>query len=227
MATVYTIIVVLAVIIALFITLTVTNILQAGSKKAHTRSMADILGVDPKKATYDDIEKLSRKETMQLFITASTPDFKALNGEFKARLLSGGILGKSSEFFTHHVFPTGCITVHTKWIGKAFKPASDTSGQGYNIFEEKTKSGTRILRLRKIDTNLAPSKIARDNKNSFQINYSRYNKGTVHSMCDEIRKINENLYIGMGYMGLGGGSANPAPFALVGKPSPWVGPDKP
>jgi hypothetical protein len=116
--------------------------------------------------------------------------------------------------------------VHTKWIGKAFKPASDSSGQGYNIFEEKTKSGTRILRLRKIDTNLAPSKIARDNKNSFQINYSRYNKGTVHSMRDEIRKINDNLYIGMGYMGLGGGSANPAPFALVGKPSPWVGPDK-
>jgi len=25
---------------------------------------------------------------------------------------------------------------------------------------------------------------------------------------------------------MGGGLPNPAPFALVGKPSPWVGPDK-
>jgi len=25
---------------------------------------------------------------------------------------------------------------------------------------------------------------------------------------------------------MGGGLPNPAPFTLVGKPSPWVGPDK-
>ena len=44
-------------------------------------------------------------------------------------------------------------------------------------------------------------------------------------MRDEIRQINDNLFIGAGYMGLGGGPINPAPFALIGPPKPWVGPD--
>ncbi|MGQ9843203.1 MAG: hypothetical protein ACUVRK_06500 [Spirochaetota bacterium] len=53
----------------------------------------------------------------------------------------------------------------------------------------------------------------------------QHNRGTVHSMRDEIRKINDTLYMGMGYMGLRGGPANPAFFTLVGKPNPWLGPD--
>jgi hypothetical protein len=45
-------------------------------------------------------------------------------------------------------------------------------------------------------------------------------------MRDEIRQINDTLFIGAGYMGLGGGPINPAPFALIGPPKPWVGPDR-
>jgi len=56
--------------------------------------------------------------------------------------------------------------------------------------------------------------------------YRAYNGGLVHSMHDEIRKINDTLYMGMGYMAAGGGSINPAPFILYEKPSAWVGPDK-
>jgi hypothetical protein len=44
-------------------------------------------------------------------------------------------------------------------------------------------------------------------------------------MCDELRKINDTLFIGAGYMALGGGPVNPAPFVVVGKPRPWVGID--
>jgi hypothetical protein len=62
-----------------------------------------------------------------------------------------------------------------------------------------------------------------DRKMSFHLDYSPYNSGLVHSMHDEIRKINDNLYIGMGYMAAGGGSINPAPFVLVGPPAVWVG----
>jgi len=45
-------------------------------------------------------------------------------------------------------------------------------------------------------------------------------------MRDEIRKINDHLFIGIGYMGLGGGSINPAPFVLIGPAKEWVGVDK-
>jgi hypothetical protein len=159
---------------------------------------------------------------MQLFYAAQTPEFEELNGEYKARLLSGGVLGGSSAFFTHFVFPTGKLTLNTKWVGKAFKSEGPNTGTGYNIF---AKVNGKKLRIRQMDTSLAPTKIGKDGRPSFQINYSRRNGGAVHSMCDEIRKINDNLYIGAGYMGLGGGPLNPAPFALVGSPTPWVGPD--
>jgi hypothetical protein len=45
-------------------------------------------------------------------------------------------------------------------------------------------------------------------------------------MRDELRKINPTLFIGMGYMPIGGGSINPGPFVVYGNPSPWLGPSE-
>lgn len=202
------------------------NIFQAGSKTPDDRTMAQILGTASETAVFDDVEKLSRKDKMQLFYAAKTPDFTALNGEYEARLLSGGVLGKSSALFTHHVFPTGLVTLRTRWEGKAFKANDTNTGRGYNIFSEKKSDGTaKTLRIRTMRTSLAVSKIGKDRKLSFQVDYSSDNTGTIHSMRDEIRQINENLFIGAGYMGLGGGPLNPAPFVLIGPAKPWVGPD--
>ena len=83
--------------------------------------MAEILGVDPETATYDDVEKLSRKDKMQLFYAAHTPDVSEINGEYDARLLSGGILGPSSALFTHHMFPTGRVTPNTAGLARDLK----------------------------------------------------------------------------------------------------------
>ena len=75
-------------------------------------------------------------------------------------------------------------------------------------------------------TGVGPTKLGKDGKFSFKIDYRMFNSGSVKSMRDELRRINENLYIGAGYMGLGGGSINPAPFALIGPPTPFKGADK-
>ncbi len=220
------ILIVLGILIFVMITLNGINIIQAGSREPDGRTMEQILGVDPQAATYDDMEKLSRKDKMQLFYAAKTPDFKSFNGEYEARLLSGGILGNSSALFTHHVFATGMVTLDTQWIGKAFKGNTIDNGQGYNIFTEKlSDKSTSTLRIRPMKTSMGDSKIGKDGKKSFLVDYSFDNTGTINSMRDEIRQINENLFIGAGYMGLGGGPINPAPFALIGPPKPWVGPD--
>jgi hypothetical protein len=220
------ILLVLGILIFVMITLNGINIIQAGSREPDGRTMAQILGVDPRTATYDDMEKLSRKDKMQLFYAAKTPDFKTFNGEYKARLLSGGILDSSSALFTHHVFPTGLVTLDTQWIGKAFKGDTQDAGHGYNIFTEKSSDkNTSTLRIRPMKTSIGDSKLGKDGKKSFLVNYSFDNTGTINSMRDEIRQINDNLFIGAGYMGLGGGSINPAPFALIGPPQPWVGVD--
>ncbi|MBW1892535.1 MAG: hypothetical protein JRI91_02390 [Deltaproteobacteria bacterium] len=219
--------IIVGVLSVIMLSLTVINILQAGSKKSDGRSMEEIIGVDPVKATFEDVEKLSRKDKMQLFYAAETPDFSELDGEYRAGLLSGGVLGKSSAMFTHHVFPTGMITLGTKWVGKAFTQETELTGRGYNIFTKKDKNGSAVtLRIREMKTGIGPTKLGKDGKYSFKIDYRMFNSGSVKSMRDELRRINENLYIGAGYMGLGGGSINPAPFVLIGPPTPFKGADR-
>ena len=70
-----------------------------------------------------------------------------------------------------------------------------------------------------MDTRLGPSRI--DDRTSFHLVYKAYNGGLVASMQDEIRQVNDSLFVCMGYMGAGGGPINPAPFILHGEPSPW------
>ncbi|MCU0598799.1 MAG: hypothetical protein MUE70_06000 [Desulfobacterales bacterium] len=211
----------------IMLALNAVNMLQAGSKTPDGRNMAQILGVDPASATFNDVEKLSRKDKMQLFYAASAPGFGTLSGEYQARLLSGGILGPSSAYFTHHIFPTGGLTLDTLWTGKAFKSNSASSGAGYNLFSAKNPDGSTVTRrVRPMRTSLGKSKIGKDGKLSFIVDYSLDNDGMIHSMKDEIRQINDNLFIGAGYMALGGGPMNPAPFALIGPPNPWIGPDQ-
>lgn len=201
--------------------LTVINILQAGPRTPDGRSLAQILGVDPEKATLADIEKLSRADTMQLFYAAPAPDFSAMKGEFRAKALKGGVLGTATVLFTHHVFPTGGITLDSQWEGKAFMPVDKTSGHGYNLFS--TGPARSIYRARKFKTSLKPTIIGKDGRNSLHLDYSPYNTGAVHSMHDEVRQVNANLFICAGFMALGGGPANPGPFVLMGPPTDWVG----
>jgi hypothetical protein len=43
------------------------------------------------------------------------------------------------------------------------------------------------------------------------------------TMHDEVRQVNDNLYICAGYMSVTGGGMNPGPFVLVGPPSKFSG----
>jgi len=211
--------------VAANLALTAINILQAGSKYPDGRTIKDILGKEPEKATADDVARLSRADCMQLFYAADAPDFASFKGEFNARVLSGGVLGPASVKFTHHVFPTGGITLKTHWEGKALMPESATAGYGYNLFTDKSSGRSKTFRIRKFKTRLGPTTIGKDGRNSIHLVYHDFNSGVVKSMHDEVRKVNDNLYICGGYMALGGGAINPAPFMLIGPPSEWVGLD--
>jgi hypothetical protein len=104
-------------------------------------------------------------------------------------------------------------------------PESASSGYGYNLFTDKSSGSAKTLRIRKFKTHLGPTTIGKDGRNSIHLIYHDFNSGAVKSMHDEVRKINDNLYICGGYMALGGGAINPAPFVLIGPPSEWVGLD--
>jgi hypothetical protein len=209
--------IVIAAIVLLNLAVTGINILQKGGKH-DGRTVEQILGVPASKATLKDIEKLSKAEVFQLFYAAPAPALADLKGEFKAATLSVGIMASSADFYTHHFFGPG------RWAGKAFTTLEKDKGWGYNIFSITGKDGKPALaRTRQMNTYIGPSTI--DEKPSYHLDYSPFNSGTVHSMHDELRKINDTLYIGMGHMALGGGAINPAPFVVMGPPEKWVGAD--
>ena len=212
------VLVVVVVLVVVQLALTGINILQKGGSYKG-QSMEQILGVAPSKATVKDIEKLDKAALFQLFYAAPAPQYQEVKGEYSAKTIPVGVLAASADIFTHHFFGPG------RWVGKAFFPFEKDKGWGYNIFSGKDKDGKEVLfRVRKMNTYIGKSPI--DGKDSFHLDYSPHNSGTVHSMHDELRKINDNIFLGMGYMGLGGGSINPAPFLVIGPAVKWVGPDK-
>lgn len=191
------------------------NLLQKGGAW-DGRSMEKILGVPPEKATLNDLAKLSKAEIFQLYYAADVPSFEKVRGEYAAVTVDVGVMALGAAYFTHHFFGPG------RWEGKAFNPSEKDKGYGYNIFRD---AGGKIYRTRRMDTEIGPSDY--DGKPAFKLNYGAYNAGTVESMRDEIRKINDKLFLGLGYMALGGGKINPAPFALIGPAKEWVGVDQP
>ncbi len=206
-------------IIALNVLITAINILQNGIGGWNGKTMDAILKTGASEAIPQTLESLSKSEVMQLFYSAPAPDFKSMNGEYKAGLLPVGVLGAATGYYTNNFFGPG------RWEGKAFFPFGEDRGWGYNIFSSKDEAGnTQLHRTRKMDTWVGKSEI--DDRDSFHLVYKAYNGGLVNSMHDEVRKINDELYICMGYMAAGGGSINPAPFYVYQKPTPWIGLDK-
>jgi len=211
------ILIIVSVLVAVNLLLVGINILQKGTGGWNGQSMDEILGKPAADATLEDIQSLSKAEVFQLFYAAPAPAFGEMKGEYKAKTLAVGIMAFAADYFTHHFFGPG------KWLGKAFFPFEKEKGWGYNLFGDRGDDGN-IHRTRKMNTWVGPSTI--DDRISFHLDYSPYNGGLVHSMHDEIRKIHDGLYLGMGYMAAGGGSINPAPFVLYGAPEKWKGIDK-
>jgi hypothetical protein len=213
-------IILIAVVALVVVQLALTgiNILQKGGAYKG-QSMEQILGVAPAKATVKDIEKLNKAALFQLFYAAPAPKYEEVKGEYSGQTIPVGVLALSADFYTHNFFGPG------RWLGKAFFPFEKDKGWGYNMFSKKTKDGqVEVFRTRKMNTYIGKSPI--DGKDSFHVDYSPYNSGTVNSMHDELRKINDNIFLGMGYMGIGGGKINPAPFLIIGPAAKWIGNDK-
>jgi len=174
-------------------------------------SLNDVLEKDPRSASVDDLSRLSWKTVLRLFHAAPPPKLEDLEGEYRAVILPVGVFAPLAAFFTHTFFGPG------RWQGKAFKPHGQNHGEGYNLFGNEPLHRTRRFR-----TCIGPSRF--DGRPSFCLDYRPYNRFLVHSMKDEIRQLNSELFVGLGTMSAGGGALNPAPFAVFGKPQPWCGP---
>jgi hypothetical protein len=184
-------------------------------------------GADPQQAersfpitekwSVERLLSLTKAEVVALWKTLDPPAFTELDGHYMGLIPNAGAPAtqKSTGDFMYNQEST-----RGYWLGKAYKPTSATKGEGYNRW--RFPGGKVVLNLR-FGTAIATSLI--DDKPSYMMYYGAYNKNST--LIDELRKLDDYIYIGMGTTDQGNGKrSDPGHFVLVGPTDNWVGVDK-
>ena len=161
-----------------------------------------------------DVDRLSAAELLELFRTLPAPTLAEMQGEYAARLL------RQPTLFTQL---TGQGLLHApllpRWRAKAFRPVDAGTGRGYNTFA----AFGRILQRYPMHTLIAPSRF--DGQPAFQLVYRHFRSlcGFIH-MVDEVRRLGDGRYLGIGTWGFSGKQRQVAlPFLLEGPVGPYRG----
>lgn len=136
--------------------------------------------------TAEDLRRLRRNEIKEVFSSLPAPSLRELHGEYEAEFLDQGDPVRNSmvKLFYHTAL---------RWRGKAFAPVNSYLGWGYNTFGEDRESPNQSLPML---TYRAPS--ACDANESLIVDYSSTVSGTMRVMRDEIRRVGENVFLGIG-----------------------------
>jgi len=202
----------------------------------------NFMGTDLKDFKYEDLMKFNRKQLMALFFELDASSMSEMKGEYRTALLDSGYIINMFLAKMYLYFTWG------DWQHKAFEPLDQQHGHGYNTFittQSKLYENyfvavfMRILSIvRSLFRSNNPQRMARimlnktsivssvfDGRPSFQLSYRDYNTFFTNTMTDEVRKVNDTLFLGIGRLTVTFGKFNPMPFVLIGPPDPWVGPD--
>jgi len=197
---------------------------------------------DLKDIRYEDLMKLNRKQIMELFSLLDAPSMSEMRGEYRAALLDSGYVINIflAKLYLHFTWGD--------WQHKAFEPLGKTHGHGYNTFVTTQSKlyenyfAAVFMKMLSIVRSLFrpnnPQSLARimlnktsivssvfDGRPSFQLSYRDYNTFYTNTMTDEVRKVNDKLFLGIGRLTVTFGKFNPMPFMMIGPPDPWIGPD--
>ncbi len=106
------------------------------------------------------------------------------------------------------------------WLGKAFRPLTETTGEGYNRWRFP---GGKVVRNLRMATRMGNSLV--DGRPAFILDYSVFNPKMT--LIDELRKLDDSIYFGVATIEAeDGGRGKPDFFILTGPTDSWVGPDK-
>lgn len=200
------------------------------------------MDINLKDFRYEDLMKLSRKQIMNLFRQLDAPAMPEMKGEYRAALLDSGYIINIllAKLYLHFTWGD--------WQHKAFEPLGESNGHGYNTFITtqsklcenyfaaifmkivsvvrsffRLNNPQRMARIMLNKTSIVSSVF--DGRPAFQLSYRDYNTFFTNTMTDEVRKVNDKLYLGIGRLTVTFGKFNPMPFVLIGPPDPWVGPE--
>jgi hypothetical protein len=160
-----------------------------------------------------DLTDLSVSELMALFGKLDAPSIEEMHGDYDARLLRQP--SRIAEI-------NGYLTVRSPlrpWRSKGFRPVDASSGRGYNSFTPRGK----VIQRYPMDTRLAPSRY--DGESAYTLIYAAFRSicGVIN-MVDEVRRVSDGLYLGIGTFGFTGAQRQiPLPFALARTERPYLG----
>jgi len=202
----------------------------------------NLMGKKLKDFQYEDLIKLNRKQLMALFFKLESPSMSEMRGEYRAALLDSGYIINIllAKLYLHFTWGN--------WQHKAFEPLGESNGHGYNTFittQAKLYENYFVALFMKVVSIVCsffrlhnPQRLARimlnktsivssvfDGRPAFQLSYRDYNTFFTNTMTDEVRKINDNLFLGIGRLTITFGKFNPMPFVMAGPPDPWIGPE--
>lgn len=131
------------------------------------------------------LKKAKRHSLRQIFSELPPPNIATVSGEFEADLLHQGDLVGGS--ITRWAFQA-----HGPWMGKAFHPKCEATGEGYNIFRAQ---GGEVRKLR-MDTYIGDSIISKGD--SMVLDYSNRERGAIRWLVGELRQLDDTTILGMG-----------------------------
>ena len=172
--------------------------------------------------TEEKIMSLTREEVLDLWGQAPAVEMAELCGEYKGLIPNAG--DEERQKATAKVmYNENSVTGY--WLGKAYSPLSHTKGDGYNRY--RRADGT-IHRFMRFGTEMGTSLI--DGKPALMMYYGAYQlkllQGRENTLVDEIRKLADGFYLGVGTSKLPDGKrSQPGHFVLMGPVGQWVGVD--
>jgi hypothetical protein len=172
---------------------------------------------DLKDWTIDDLKALKQDRLMELYQTIPCPTMREMEGEFRGYLLNTGKLWLIKKPLAH--FGLNSLLNQGKWLGKGFTMISESEGHGYNSYERFGKTRHVFPMKTKI------AKSVFDGKDDFELDYTAYHSGAGFiNMIDEVRRVNDDLYLGIGMWGYFKRQRRiPFFFALAGPRTAYAG----
>ncbi len=166
------------------------------------------------KWTAEKVMELTRDEVLELWGNCPAVDMAELNGEYTGLIPNAGneeAQKRTAAVMYNEEGPLGY------WLGKAYMPLSKARGDGYNCWR---RPGGKVDRHMRFATEMGTSLI--DGKPSLIMYYGAYQlrllpEGMENTLTDEIRKLADGIYLGVGTVKLPDGSrSEPGHFALAG-----------
>ena len=176
-----------------------------------------MLGQDLPSDEKDRLAELLNTERFGLkliFQDLPAPCMTDVIGEYDAQLLDQG--DRFGSYLTRKVFGS-----KGPWIGKAFRPLTESTGEGYNACGA-VEDRKAILPM---DTYIGHSFIVHGH--SYMLDYRKKNWGPIRWLVGELRQAGPDLLLGMGTFGPRARKLHKLrrviPFVLVRSDRPYLG----